>query len=298
MAFSLARLGPRRGKIPADMRTDGDNTPPPSAVFVPPDLNALIETETRLRIDYRNIPRAPQEIAREFLRSMTGFVELLHLAAVFVEVSRRKGCQTLADAMRGHGDIDRQVHALTSLRTSDVLDANPWLQTGPPPKSDALPQLDKLVQAVGSFVGAFPIKELVELGTHVGLQELSARCQVAHDALSRFIKRNDPLMDQRLNIAGPAYASGQISLEDVAHVIELSIPDTVALLEEYGYARPVEHFSLTSESRATLFGRLREDRLKRSGKPNATSSAVVRDAIASQRIEDIDARPWIEAKLG
>ena len=283
------------------MRLDGDHQRgAPSRFFSAELLDVLVEKETRLRIDYRSIPQAPQETARQFLRGVTAFIECLHVSFVFVEVARRQGAQTVAEAVEHHEDIEKHVHALTKLRPAEVLHDNPWalrqLPKGAPPTQE-LPRLDKLLLFVSSFVGAFPVKELVDLAIKVGLQDLGARSQVAHDALGRFVKRNDPLTDDRVRIVGPDYAAGDISLNDVAGALGLSAPDTVALLEDFGYARPLEHIALTEEKRALHYGALRRSRQQRQGKPHAEPSAIARDVIATQRIEDIDARPWIDPKL-
>jgi hypothetical protein len=283
------------------MRLDGSHQrEAPTRFFSAEFLDVLVEKETRLRIDYRNIPQAPQETVRQFLRGVTAFIECLYVSFVFIEVARRQGAQTVADAVARRDDIETLVHALTKLWPAEVLRDNPWMTrqapSSPTPLQE-LPKLDSLVLAVSSLVGAFPVKELVDLATKVALQEVGARTQVAHDGLGRFAKRNDPLTDQRLRIVGPDYATGHLSLQDVTHALATSEQDAVALLEEYGYARPLEHFALTEEKRSAHYGALRQARLQRMGKPHARPTDIARDVIATQRIEDIDARPWIEPKL-
>jgi hypothetical protein len=105
----------------------------------------------------------------------------------------------------------------------------------------------------------------------------------------------DAWMHQRLKVVGVAYAVGQSSLEQVAEILKLPIADTVALLEDHGFARPVSKIALSEESRSNLYERLRRDRATRSGKPQVNPGRVFRSVIASQRIEGIDARPWVAA---
>jgi hypothetical protein len=283
------------------MRLDGDHQREASSKFFSSSLlDVLVEKETRLRIDYRNIPQAPEEEARQFLRGVTAFIECLYVSFVFVEVARGQGCQTIPEAVEQHEDIERLVHALTKLRPAEVFRDNPLAVrrlSKAPPATDDLPKLDRLLLIVSSFVGAFPVRKLVDLAIEVGLQDFGARIQVAHDGLDRFAKRNDPLTDHRIRIVGPDYAAGQLSLGDATHALAMSAPDTVALLEKFGYARPLEHIALTEERRALHYGALRRSRQQRHGKPHAEPSAIARDVIATQRIEDIDARPWLDPKL-
>lgn len=283
------------------MRLDGDHQgAAPGRFFSAGLLEVLVEKETRLRIDWGSIPQAPQETARQFLRGVAAFIECLHVSFVFVEVARRQGAQTVPEAVERHEDIERLVHALTKLWPVEVLRDNPWAakkRTKSAKPSQDLPELGKLLLFVSSFVGAFPVQELVDLAIKVDLQDFGARIQVAHDGLGRFVKRNDPLTDDRVRIIGPDYAAGDISLKDVTHALGLSAPDAVALLEDFGYARPLEHIALTEEKRALRYGALRRSRQQRQGKPHADPSVIARDVIATQRIEDIDARPWIDPKL-
>lgn len=103
----------------------------------------------------------------------------------------------------------------------------------------------------------------------------------------------DVWMHQRLNVLGVKYALGERTVEELAEILQLPIADTVALLEEHGYSRPLAQIALTERTRSDLYARLREHRRTRSGKLSADPNRVARTVVASQRIEGIDARPWM-----
>lgn len=93
--------------------------------------------------------------------------------------------------------------------------------------------------------------------------------------------------------AGHQYADGRVSVEEVAAMLDLEVPDAVALLEEHGFRRSVDGLRLAAEARRERLRRIREDRLARGGHPVLSIAYVVRDVIANQRIEGIDARAWL-----
>ncbi|MBP8301508.1 MAG: hypothetical protein KA020_14160, partial [Planctomycetes bacterium] len=69
--------------------------------------------------------------------------------------------------------------------------------------------------------------------------------------------------------------------------------DLLAALEVNGFTRSPEIIALDDVHRNAILGRLRSDRLQRSGKPSLNRDLLTRDVIASQRIEDVDARRWL-----
>lgn len=70
--------------------------------------------------------------------------------------------------------------------------------------------------------------------------------------------------------------------------------DAVAWLEEYGYARDLDAGALTPDERSARYARMRQDRVARKGEPAFDQQLVTRDVIASQRIEGVDARLWLQ----
>jgi hypothetical protein len=94
---------------------------------------------------------------------------------------------------------------------------------------------------------------------------------------------------------GRAYAEGRLSLNEAANLLSMPRPDAVAWLEENGHARDLKVIALTPEERERRLARIRVDRLERNGAPAASKQITTRDVIATQRIEGVDARPWLQA---
>jgi hypothetical protein len=262
-------------------------------------IDALVDRETQLRIDYQRMPSAPSEEARQIVRGATALIEILYVSAVCIESAHRCGVTTLRQMTTCGGEIFRMVHSLTSLPTMNVVQENAKLiqqmeQISKPQPEDLIPELSGVVSSACAMERTFPEKELTELATRFGIHEYGARITFALDGIRRLITRNDPLVDQRMRTLGPEYVAGELTLDQVAGVLGLNIPDTVARLEDCGFARPVEHVALTEHARDELYAELRKMRAQ--GVPSG-ARRVMRDVIATQRIEGIDARVWIDPKL-
>jgi len=88
--------------------------------------------------------------------------------------------------------------------------------------------------------------------------------------------------------------SSTISVHEVAGAMGIPVVDALAFLDEHGFARTVDKIKLDDDERARVLEAMRRDRIERKGlaPPNAHDVAV-RTVIASQRIEDVDARRWL-----
>jgi len=266
-------------------------------------LDSLVETQTRLRLDYRNIPTGTKQAARDFIGSITSFLEFLYLSAVGIEVAHRHGHGTFEDIAANADGFFREIGALTKLSPDDVFQENATLITAiqsvnakaSVAQSHSIPELEKVVSAVNSILQASPSEDLIKLATSLQMTEHGSRCQVSFEGLHHFTRRNDAWMSQRLKVVGMDYVLGQSSVEQVAEILVLPIADTVAILEDHGFARSVQNVALSEDSRSKLYEQLRQDRANRSGKPQMNPRRVARSVIASQRIEGIDARPWVGA---
>lgn len=93
---------------------------------------------------------------------------------------------------------------------------------------------------------------------------------------------------------GRLYQRGAMELGDVAKELDDSPTDAIALLEEHGFGRTVETIRLSEEERRARLERIRQDRLERAGKPAYSPDLVRRSTVASERIEGVDARPWLK----
>ena len=154
----------------------------------------------------------------------------------------------------------------------------------------ALPEIVAYAQA---HYASCPIGALEEIADRLGDPQRRHRARLAYDRLHAFLVRRDPTTDERLKVIGRLYAAGQVSIGEAAGLLASSVPDAIALLEPRGYARPLETLGLSEPERERIFGALRVDRERRAGRPEPSEDRVRRSAIASERIEGIDARAWL-----
>lgn len=153
-------------------------------------------------------------------------------------------------------------------------------------------QVEDLVRPLETVVAACPIGELSDLASRIGLEGLGHRCRVAYDAIKAFLYRNDVGRKARVALVGRKYMVGALSASEVATLLQLDRPDAVALLERSGFARPVEAIILDDELRGQYLEVIRKRRLD--GPPFRSSpKTVAAEVIASERLEGIDARPWL-----
>lgn len=245
---------------------------------------------------------APDEVIGQWARVL----ELSFVFGSFMEAVVRLGIQTLGDLQRDLKRLDSYVRTVTRLDIERVMQENAAhmreqlesiTKTGlPPPETPVtLKDIEPVVSASRSLLENCPIQALEQRGARAGLQELSHRCRLAFDGLASFVARNSKPQPTALAAAGQAYAEGRLSIDEVAAVLGSTVPDAVALLEENGYCRGVQALQLTPEKRRERLAQIRADRLARGGVTTARPEWTAREVIASQRIEDIDARPWLRS---
>lgn len=149
------------------------------------------------------------------------------------------------------------------------------------------------VRGIRSLLAYCPIDELVELGEHVGRPDLGHRCRLSFDWLQAFVRRHTSSADSAPHVAGRAYAEGRLSIEETAKLLSLPVPDALAWLEQHGYARDIDVITLPDSVRTQRLSAIRAERIRRAGIAVVRNDLVVREVVATQRIEDIDARPWV-----
>lgn len=142
-----------------------------------------------------------------------------------------------------------------------------------------------------------PIEKIEDLGTQTELEPLSHRCRIAFDGIKAFVLRHDSRHQAQVRVVGDAYTRGSISLAESATLLGVHEVDAVAILEELGFARKLDAIALVEDDRQSIFSRMREDRARRRGQPEADAEGVNREVVASERIEGIDARRWISREM-
>jgi len=147
------------------------------------------------------------------------------------------------------------------------------------PSADAPASVDMglVVRAVQSLLLHCPISALERAGHDHVLAELGHRCRIAFDSLTAFVARNSSPQRPALVAAATAYAEGRLSVDDVAMLLGLAVPDAVALLEEQGFRRSPDDLRLDDESRQQRLLLIRRERTARQGVPEASPGGGTRD---------------------
>ncbi len=219
------------------------------------------------------------------------------LATVMLnEAMHELGVTTLAEALARTDQITSRAAGIARLDLDKFFRENADLFSRTPGWSHAEQragiEVATLVRFVRALLSFCPIELLKSISQSEGLPELGHRCWIAYEDLESFLWRNDPAQDAAAKVIGRAYAEGRLSLSEVAALLQMSSSDAVVFLETRGFCRSLETISFSDDERQRILAKVREDRLKRGGKPEGTA-LVARSVIASQRIEGVDARPWI-----
>jgi hypothetical protein len=278
------------------------NQPAPALLYQRRAPRIIAQEDLELRRRELDDPNDLSEVhATDGLRRWTRALELSFVFAAAGEAMARLGVQVAADVARETKSIDDFINTVTRLDVAGVMAENrealeSVFGTDPPPPDTPVPMnIDLVVRAARSLLGNCPITALEQTGARHELQELSHRCRLAFDGLTALIARNSQPMPSAVGAAGHAYAEGRLSIDEVAAVLGMGVPDAVALLEQQGFRRTFEGLRLTAEKRAERLRAIREDRIARAGEISPRAEWVAREVIASQRIEDIDARPWLRS---
>ncbi len=93
--------------------------------------------------------------------------------------------------------------------------------------------------------------------------------------------------------SGRDYAAGKMSLQEVAATLGLSTTDSVFWLDLHGFARDIKRIRLGPEKRRERLESIARERKERRGEPVVDLNRVEREVASSQRIEGVDARPWL-----
>lgn len=274
--------------------------PQPEEVF-----QAAQSAETELRQRYLAIdPSIPPALGdhehQQLLERSAALLELVAASACLLEASREDpALQVSPLTPETRTQLRLRVKQLCGLDLEDLVPrAIRTLElprpTGrrPTPPSPAV-----MLRGIRSFIEACPIEYLELVGRNAGLAGTAHRCRLAYDALRTYVVRNDPETNVRVRLVGRGYSQGVLSAEEAATLLDVSITDAVALLEAHGHQRPIDVIGLTSQERAERLGSIRADRLRRQGAVDFSRELLLRDVVASERIENVDARKWLSEDL-
>jgi hypothetical protein len=250
--------------------------------------------------DLRLRGAAFDELAEDRLREWVRVLEVSLLFATIDEAALRLGLQTAVDVVREIERLDSFVVNVSRLDIARVCEENqaflePFIRLQPHAQAPMSIDINRTLLTVQSLLLHCPIGALEQAGHKYGCAELAHRCRLAFDGLTSFVARNSHPQQQAITAAGQAYAEGRLSLAEVAAVLALPVPDAVALLEEHGFRRCADQLLLSDDARRAKLAAIRSDRVARDGVLPDRPDLVAREVVASQRIEDIDARPWLRS---
>lgn len=100
----------------------------------------------------------------------------------------------------------------------------------------------------------------------------------------------------RLADVTKAMPSDLFDIRRVALTLQVAIPDAVHILEAANFARTTDAIRMDPIARNLKLAAMRNDRLIRGGRPAFSEAYVLRDVIASERIESVDVREWLAPK--
>lgn len=171
-----------------------------------------------------------------------------------------------------------------------------------PARTDALPPfttdprliLRELVAAVSRRLTALDLESMVTLSHQVsvamGAPERGHELWSLADRLTSVVLRLQSDVGERFAEAARLYRHGQLEISEIGRLLGWA-PERVAYeFERFGVTRTVETLTMTADARAA-----RLDRIAASTHVPSASLAR-RDAVASQRIEGIDARAHISTR--
>ena len=263
-----------------------------------PGFEAALRTRCLVALDHLPTPDDsfpdPARLT-ELLRQGTHCLELLVVLTATTEAVRELGIETYGDLKQRAADVQRRVAAATHLDVGAVLQsARQYAPSSVPADDEPIRTgLQRLKLLVRTVTASCPTDLFDDLASFFTLPEWGYRFHVAYEALRSFLRRHNPKQREPLLIVGRYYQQGALEIGDVATLLDESIPDSVVLLEEHGFGRTVDTIALHHDARAQRLEKIREDRLRRGGLPAYSKELVRRSTIASERIEGVDARPWL-----
>ncbi len=264
-------------------------------------LAALARHEQEIRYGFLRVRASSWAIPdpREFTERAARILEVNLAIAGLVEAATDLGVRTSGEAFEQAPRIAELAAAIVGLNPLEVVAKNRDLLPETPgarPEDAAATfdgALEPTVRTIAGLVACFDIDLLVLHAQQFALDSPGHRARQTFEALEAFVFRNSPGSDRRARLLGLAYAQGRLGLEEVSELMGRSRSDAIAYLEQHGFCRAPSAIALDDRQRADILRALREDRLARGGKPQVDERLVTRDVIASQRIEGIDARPWL-----
>jgi hypothetical protein len=161
----------------------------------------------------------------------------------------------------------------------------------PLPGSVTPPRVQQVVRVLRAALDLTPADDLYDRATSLHVPDEGHRIVTAVEGLRSYIRRHDGGQNDAVKLLARKYADSVLSIEEAAVLLQIPKHDVVHLFDELGAARPLSTFD--PEARRRLLHAVRQDRKSMSGAVDFRTDRLVRDVLSSERIEGIDARPWI-----
>ncbi|MCC6782250.1 MAG: hypothetical protein IT457_05375 [Planctomycetes bacterium] len=236
----------------------------------------------------------------------TAFIDVLVFSLGFVEVLRlrRVADWHQLDAVTDVEQLLAELRATTGLTVDEAESAVSLLVhrlravdvqwPASQHRPDSLPIIEaQVLHGAGEFLRSFPVKEVCDLARSMHLTENAHRIQSGAEQAQAIYNRLHAPASEQFHVAAVAYANGSIELDVAAKLLGLGRADLIAAFEAHGFSRSPAAIELDHAHRTAILARIRRERLERSGNAQPDPGLVVRDVIASQRIEGVDARRWL-----
>jgi hypothetical protein len=261
-------------------------------------LAALIDQESALR---KRLVLEPEPLTQDegvdLLAGSASFLELGLLLVGVTEAAAMCGVQSVDELTSSAQRVLTLAQGLTGLNIERVLKEQlGYFQQGaegPAPRElDPKTAHENLIWQAQSVVVSCPIVALERLSQATHRPDLGHRCRMAWEALRAAVRRSSAPDDPRVDTLGVAYAEGRLTFQELVTLMAMRPEDVVALLEQRGYVRPVEKIRSAPDLQRRLQA-AKDDRKRRNGLPDPRPALLAREVVATQRIENVDARPWV-----
>lgn len=255
---------------------------------------AQASAEPRLRRRFLTLQAAsPIPDAQTLLHRSAVFLELSAASACFLEALLELGVDKPGASGKPPAYFVSRVQETCGLDLSVVVRQAIKEFGKPPASTPRMPTLEATVRAARSLLEACPIVLLEAIAIENGLADVGHRCRLAFEALRAFVIRNGEREKERIRVIGRKYSAGELTVEEAAVLLDVTPSDVLFLLDENGYRRPLEVIALKDKERERILSSIRAERQQRNGEVHPSAERVYRETISSERLEEIDARPFI-----
>lgn len=268
---------------------------PVGMTALPADRTISALTRTRLVRDREHELREHGAWQPAELERLACTAEATAVLCTAAELLVRMRVQSFEELVERSAEFDEALKRFSRVRdVARVIGQNPdFFAADERPGAWPTIDIDDFVQLAESFLVNFRIERVEHAAANHRLSAVGLRCRNAFESLQTMVRRHREPAPPVLHVLGTAYAQGRLTVIEVATVLGVHVADALVLFEQHGYSRPLEVIRLSPEDRKQRLALLRRERLE--GLPATDDDFVRREVVATQRIEGIDARHWLDS---